>query len=302
MQDLHFLKALQRAFSKPVANGFIELDRLVLTRPAFNILRIEDLHAETKGVIPPYRQSDFLVLFIKQGAGKRFIGRYTYTIRNNSLAIIPAGVIHAATYTTQPTGYFIIFKADFLLQQAFPYKLLTSKRVLKPSGQPYTVLNDQQAAAITAVFEKITEECNSDFDEKKQMIAVKLLELLLLCDRFFGEKTACEYTTGDSALLQTFNELIAHHFASHRDVQFYAAALHTHPNHLNAVVKKATGLTAKQSITTRLVREAKYLLVSTSLTVKEIAYELGFNDPNYFISFFKKEQHLTPSRYRRKFV
>lgn len=302
MQDLHLLKELQHAFSKPVANGFIELDRVVPARPSFNIYRVEDLYAGTKGVVPPYRQSNFLVLFVKEGAGKRLIGPYTYTIRNNSLAVIPPRVIHASTYTMQPSGYFIIFRADFLLQQAFPCKLLTGKRVLKPSCQPFTVLTGQQAAEIKVVFEKILEECNSGYEEKKQMIALKLLELLLLCERFFRGKTACEYTPGYSALLQTFNELIEQHFAGHRDVQFYAAALHTHPNHLNALVKKATGLTAKQTITNRLISEAKYLLVSTSLSVKEIAYELGFDDPNYFISFFKKEQQVTPAGYRRQFV
>ncbi|HEU4902007.1 MAG TPA: AraC family transcriptional regulator [Flavisolibacter sp.] len=302
MQDLHLLKELQRAFSKPVVNGFIELDRLVLARPSFNIFRLEDLYAGTKGIIPPYRQSNFLVLFVREGAGKRLIGPNTFTIRNNSLAIIPPRVIHASTYTMQPRGYFIIFRADFLLQQAFPYKLLTSKSVLKPSCQPFTVLNCWQAADITAVFEKIIEECNSGYEEKKQMIALKLLELLLLCDRFFREKTAGEDTPDYPALLQTFNELIEHHFARHRNVQFYAAALHTHPNHLNALVKKATGLTAKQSITNRLVSEAKYFLVSTTLSVKEIAHELGFEDPNYFISFFKKNQHITPAGYRRQFV
>jgi AraC family transcriptional regulator, transcriptional activator of pobA len=302
MQDLHLLREMQRAFSKPVVNGFIELDRLVLARPSFNIFRVEDLYAGTNGIIPPYKQSNFLVLFVKEGTGNRLIGPYTFTIRNNSLAVIPPGVIHASTYTVQPRGYFITFRADFLLQQAFPYKLLNSKHVLKPSCQPFTVLNGQQAAEITAVFEKIIEECNSGYEEKKQMIALKLLELLLLCDRFFREKSACEDTSVYPPLLQTFNELIERHFARHRDVQFYAAALHTHPNHLNALVKKATGLTAKQSITHRLISEAKYLLVSTSLSVKEIAHELGFEDPNYFISFFKKVQQATPASYRRQYV
>ena len=67
---------------------------------------------------------------------------------------------------------------------------------------------------------------------------------------------------------------------------------------MNHIVKKATGLTAKQTISKRIVIEAKYLLSSTTLSVKEIAYELGFEDANYFISFFKKEQQTTPTQYR----
>ena len=96
--------------------------------------------------------------------------------------------------------------------------------------------------------------------------------------------------------------VIESNFSKHREVQFYADALHTHPNNLNHIVKKATGLTAKQTITNRLIIEAKYLLVSTTLSVKEIAYELGFEDANYFNSFFKKDQQTTPAQYRIQLV
>lgn len=134
------------------------------------------------------------------------------------------------------------------------------------------------------------------------MIALKLLELLILCDRFFTHQDICDCTADYTEVILTFNELLETNFRHHRDVQFYAAAMHTHPNNLNHMVKKATGLTAKQTINNRLVIEAKYLLSSTTLTIKEIAYELGFEDPNYFISFFKKEQLATPSQYRLQTV
>lgn len=301
MQNTHLLKELQHAFSKPVKDGVIELDQHLFSRDSFNLFRLEDLFANTQAIVPPFRQaSDHLILFVKTGTGKRSIGPYTFTIQNNSLAIVPRRVIHMSRYTSHPTGYLISFNPDFLLHQSFPYKLLNSKKVLSPSHQPYMILNEEQAAEITAIFEKIIEECNSGFEEKKQMVALKLLELLVLCDRYFDEKELCDCTVGYSDLVQSFSELIEKNFLHHRDVQFYAEALHTHPNNLNHIVKKATGITAKQTITNRIINEAKYLLSSTSLTVKEIAYDLGFEDPNYFISFFKKEAQSTPAHYRNQ--
>lgn len=302
MQGLNLIKELQLAFSKSVKDGVIDLDNLLITRNSFNLVRLEDLYLKTNGIIPPFRQSDFLILFVKAGAGERSIGHYTFTIRDNSLAVIPTRVIHASRYTSQPYGYFISFNPDFFLQQAFSYKLLNSKKVLNPSLQPFMVLSEEQANEITNIFEKIIEECSSGFEEKKQMVALKLLELLILCDRFFMEKAEYDHTVDYSGILQAFNDLIERNFSKHRDVQFYADALHTHPNNLNHIVKKATGLTAKQTVINRLIIEAKYLLISTSLSVKEIAYELGFEDPNYFISFFKKDQHATPANYRNQVV
>jgi AraC family transcriptional activator of pobA len=300
MQDTHLLQDLQVAFSKNSKNTVIDLDRVLINRNSFSLLRIEDLYQKTNGIIPPFRRSDFFIVFVKKGIGKRWIGNFTFTILNNTLAVIPQRVIHAATYTSQPYGYFISFSPDFFLQQAFSYKLLNSKRVLKSLMQPYMVLSEEQATEISSVFEKIITECNSGFEEKKQMIALKILELLILCDRFFKANPQYDCMVGYSDLIKKFNELIESNYLNHKNVRFYAQAMHTHPNNLNHIVKKVTGRTAKQTITDRLIMEAKYLLVSTSRSVKEIAYDLGFEDPNYFISFFKKNQQHTPSRFREQ--
>lgn len=302
MQDPHYLQELKQAFSQSVTNGVIDLDRFLVNRQSCNILRIEDIYDQTNGIVPPFRNPDFLILFIKHGKGQRSIGHFTFPTEDNSLVVVPRHIIHAATYTERPEGYMVSFNPDFFLQQAFPYKLLNSKRVLKPVLKPYVVLTDEQAGEVEEIFKIILEECNNSFDEQKQMIALKLLELLVLCERYFTENDDCYCTTEYSDMMQSFTELIEANYRIHRDVQFYAEALHTHPNNLNHIVKKATGLTAKQTITNRLIIEAKYLLVSTSLTVKEIAYELGFEDPNYFNSFFKKEGQASPAQYRNQIL
>jgi AraC family transcriptional regulator, transcriptional activator of pobA len=298
MQDKRLMQQLQQAFAKNVKGGIIDLDQLLIDRNSFSILRLEDLYAKTKGPFPPFRQTDALIIFVKRGEGKRTIGHYTFNIEDNTLAVVPKRVIHASNYTRSPEGYFITFSPDFFLQQAFPYQLLNSKRVLNASMQAFIVLTQEQSGQITAIFDQIIEECDSGFEEKSQMIALKLLELLLLCDRFLSEGTPRPGTVDTSNIVHMFNELIEGQFMQHHDVHFYAGILHTHPNNLNHIVKKATGLTAKQTVTKRLMNEAKSLLTTTNLSVKEIAYQLGFEDPNYFVAFFKKGQKSTPTKFR----
>ena len=89
-------------------------------------------------------------------------------------------------------------------------------------------------------------------------------------------------------------------FSRERSVQFYANALHVHPNYLNFLMKKYTGMTAKQMIVDHLFLEAKGLLSSPSLTVKEISYELGFTSPGCFSSFFRKMSNMPPSKFRQQ--
>ncbi|MEP6584790.1 MAG: helix-turn-helix domain-containing protein, partial [Ginsengibacter sp.] len=62
------------------------------------------------------------------------------------------------------------------------------------------------------------------------------------------------------------------------------------------------GITAKESIQNRLLLETKYLLHSTGLSIKEISNQVGFNDPNYFTSFFTRLEKVSPGHYRSSFI
>ena len=79
---------------------------------------------------------------------------------------------------------------------------------------------------------------------------------------------------------------------------YYADQLHVHPNHLNAITKRLTGHTAKQVIQEKVALLAKSLLAQSDLSIKEIAYRLGYDEATHFSSFFKKATSLTPQQYR----
>jgi AraC family transcriptional activator of pobA len=78
--------------------------------------------------------------------------------------------------------------------------------------------------------------------------------------------------------------------------------LSIHPNYLNNLVKKSNSITAKQTIQNRILLESKFLLHSTDLSIKEIAYELGFGDPPGFYRFFFRSQQISPLAYRKQAV
>lgn len=85
-----------------------------------------------------------------------------------------------------------------------------------------------------------------------------------------------------------------------RQTRYYADKLGVHPNYLNAVVKRITKQTASQIIQRQLIVMAKLLLLQTPLSIKEIAYLLGFTKPTHFVAFFKKHTGKTPVSYRRR--
>lgn len=100
------------------------------------------------------------------------------------------------------------------------------------------------------------------------------------------------------ALFLKFLELVRATFDSSYTVAEYANKLNTTEQKLNEQAKTHTGKTAQMVIYGLIASEAKRLLTYESMSVKEIAYKLGFNDPFYFSNYFKKQIGLSPKSYR----
>jgi AraC family transcriptional activator of pobA len=266
----------------------------------FQIHRLEKVVKAWQGVIPAYRQSQFFITLIKKGKGMKTIGHFHFPIEKNTLLIIPQKVAQASRYDSLDcSGFMLSFDVAFFFQHFLPRHLIARKRIFRKSGKPFLVLTPKQASKLSVIFEYLLEEYDGELKNKDEMIATKVLELLLQCDRYLTDAEPEQNEDCYSELVDSFNELIQKNAKTEHSVQFYADVLHMHPNHLNFLMKKYTGTAAKRTINDHIFLEAKHLLDSTSLTVKEIAYELGFASPGCFSSFIKKMSKISPSKYRR---
>jgi AraC family transcriptional activator of pobA len=263
------------------------------------ILRFKEFLASWGGAIPTYRQSHFLVALVKKGTGAKTIGHLSFPVKKNTLFIVPEKVPHSAKYNSlDSSGYLLSFDMGMLFRQFSLKNFVADKRIFKKSVKPFMILANEQADELSDIFEFLLREYNEQLDNKDEMIAVKVLELLIQCERCFAGAAPYEYADSHSEVIDSFHELIRVHFSTEKSVQFYAHALHIHPNYLNFLMRKYTGLTAKQTINDHIFLEAKGLLGSHSLTIKEISYQLGFPAPSSFSSFFRKMANMSPSKYR----
>jgi len=80
---------------------------------------------------------------------------------------------------------------------------------------------------------------------------------------------------------------------------FYADKLNVTANYLNKICKREVGKTAGDMIRKRIIIEAQRYLHYTNLTINEIAFDLGFENASYFITFFKKQTYFTPEQFRK---
>lgn len=97
-----------------------------------------------------------------------------------------------------------------------------------------------------------------------------------------------------------FLDLLHTHYRRQRRVSFYADELSLTPRHLTTVIRQVSGRSAARWIEEYIVLEAQILLRNSPMIIKEIAYELGFNEQSLFSKYFSRVSGSSPEAYRQK--
>ena len=297
------LEEFRKALVKHANGNVVNLDDGIDRKFDFQVYRFEEVFLETNRSNPPNRWSYYRIAFIKKGSGELMTGMHTYKATRNTLLVVPPRVITSSkNWSLDMEGYIVLFNLDFFLQSNFPYQHIENRKIVSGGIQPFVTIPEQSVANISGIFETILRENEEDNSEKAVLIALKIIELLIETDRLFDAQFNYENNIPVIDIIKSFTNLVEANFIQERTVTFYADKLNLHPNYLNALIKKHTGKTAKESIQNRLLLEIKYLLHSTNLPIKAISNDLGFNDPNYFSTFFKRFEKLSPKEYRSTLI
>jgi len=167
---------------------------------------------------------------------------------------------------------------------------------------------------ILSIYKSIWQEYNGDASDKFKLIEAQVYLLLSYIKRLFEKQVdkdlaASSLKAADLKLLSRYQTLIQSSFYPNTKIEtfsnlhstsYYAQKLSVHPNHLNAVVKNISGITALNHIHKHLTILSKSYLAQTDWSVKQIAYTLHFESPNNFNAFFKKNTGVTPLSYRNE--
>ncbi|XZF14558.1 helix-turn-helix domain-containing protein [Chitinophagaceae bacterium MMS25-I14] len=207
--------------------------------------------------------------------------------------------------------YFVVFTECFALQHKQLADIIFDLPFFKIEKTIPFEVSEEEAAILGDMYKKIHYEYRSDHLDRYELIAAYTLILLVNIQRLYHQYAdtdpvlSREVKLNDNGLFKKFQALLKAHFSGNEindkahSVKYYAALLSTHPNHLNAVVKRKTGQTALSLIHGQIMTEAKSLLSQTGFSVKETAFRLGFKEPAHFNNFFRKRMNCTPADFRR---
>lgn len=205
------------------------------------------------------------------------------------------------------SGYTVLFHPDFLA--GYPL----AKKIRQYGFFSYSVnealhLSDKEKATVISVFKNMQEELNSRIDDFSQDVIVSQIELLLNYSNRFYKRQFITRKITNNGLLQKLEEILDHHFNDEDllkegipTVHFLADKLNMSPSYLSDMLRSLTGQNTQQHIHHKLIEKAKEKLSTTSLSVSEIAYDLGFGHSQSFSKFFKTKTKLSPLQFRASF-
>ncbi len=268
---------------------------------SLHLRRMEDLYAEAKGQVDaPHRHDYYTVIWTQRGEGSHIIDFNTYPLTPNSVFFVSPGQIHQVITPTEPQGWVITFSKAFLQHHHISEDFIARINLFNSfEEQPPIRLPEATAQKMQAIFEMMAADYTTPGDHQIALLSAYLKIFLIHC------VNVCDLGAqdwpqkqGGKAVLQTFKNLVSRHFRELHKVGDYAAKMSITPKYLNQVVKSLLGLTAKEVIQEKIILNAKRELKYSDKSVKEIAYELGFEEPLYFSQFFKKCTGKSPSTFR----
>jgi len=274
----------------------------------FTIFNLKDVCNERLISSPPSRLNFFVFLFAKDGNASYAIDNYTFETQPGTIYFTNPGHIRSYEWTRIEEVYLITLNESFLKENVhadifdeFPFLLAETF--------PGRVVSPEVFAEFERIYLQIYKEYTSSSPFRTKLIANLFVVLLLKIKEYFWLDYNPIYEGNRSSqIVKKFKQLLERHY---RDIatgktdqvyriQEYADAQSLHPNYLSNVIKTKTGKAIGTWIAEKTIAEAKSLLQHSDLSIKEIAYRLGFTEIAHFSNYFKKHTGVSPASFKKE--
>ena len=252
--------------------------------------------SRSNATMPPHRSAIHSFFLLCSGTVLAEIGGKTYLIKERELVMIPAGQVFSIKYFENSQGYMGGFYPKF-----FPNENLFAKYdFMRVWGSPKIELDNLSFSRQYPLFDRMYEEFVQD-KPNMEIIRAYMSAVLAEADAVY-RKTIKEVVVHNNSICCKFLDMLfsGAEGAQIMQVAEYARGLNITPNHLNKIVKGATGKSTSMWIEEAVMQRAKVLLATTDLPLSEIAARTGIMDQSYFARKFKKHEGVSPSEFRQR--
>ena len=249
-----------------------------------------------------FHRHTYYEAFWMDGEGAVSIDFQDYAINGPTLVFTSPGQVHRWMKIGGLKGPIICFTQEFYDGRELPPSSLFEHEFWFPLHTPPLLpLGKEEAKEMQLLWDQIEQETKTS-KERNEILRALLRVVFNKASRLYQchptAATALAKEAPTGRIVREFRLAVETHFRQVSSVTEYAKLLKLTSDHLASCVRKLTGQAPGEIIRERMLLEAKRLLIFTSLSVSEIAYELKFEDPAYFSRFFRRLAQISPGEFR----
>jgi AraC-like DNA-binding protein len=236
--------------------------------------------------LQPRRLTSYFIVLIESGSITYKLDLQDITLNEGQLLFAMPNQVFTPPTKTDNLKYFkVLFDENTLalLPQQYPF-------LVNPLNSQTIIFDDSAIQRVRKVFEILNQILHLDKLPTDTEILLTYLNSLLveLNIAYFKNKEPINILNSNLSKFIEFKLVVETHLTEQPSINTIAEKLALTTNSLYRIVKEYSGISPKDFLTNRLIIEAQRKLNYSNLSVKELAYELGFNDPDYFSRLFKK--------------
>lgn len=231
-----------------------------------------------------------------------------HRIRRGDMYIyMPSLPIRLLYKSEDAEGLLVVLDVDFMLPVV--QRVANAENLLHVRRYPFFSLTEENFGYIRSMLEKLWERIYEEDKDRKGFLQQRLqVELIKSMAQTITYEVLSIYFSKlpIQPMVQTKKDLIFHqfllslfrHFRQEREVAFYAELQHLSPRYFSSIIKEKSGNNALQWIVQMVITEAKLLLETSDLSIKEISVQLNFPTQSFFGKYFKQYTGISPKEFR----
>ena len=276
-----------------------------IKHPLISIHKYEDAKSENLIKNEPISFDFYKISFVKNFNGFIQIGNTKFDGENGILHFVEPRQVYTCNSTNPWEGYEILIHSD-IFKKYFSHKKISAYDFFSYEVNETLLLAKEEKKLVNNLMEMTWNEFNNKKDTFSIPIVLSYISTLLnLTERFYArqfdtrKKLYNQLSSKFFSLLKTYYSKRTDIEVQQPTVHFFANKLNVTPNYLSDTIKHHSGKSALTIIHDYVIEEAKNKLTTSTHTVSEISYKLGFEYPNYFSRLFKRKTNLSPTEYRK---
>ncbi|MBE8724382.1 helix-turn-helix domain-containing protein [Flavobacterium hungaricum] len=272
---------------------------MVYENNTLEFLKVTELTKSSKSAAFDISSTDMTFVWNRGSSTSIVVNQIGYKLSKNDIIILTNH--HKIEDTSFESARLIKFNLPFINHMGTEVEnSLKGALFFNVTSVPIVSIEENELLAFENSWDIFCIEMKSKDNLQYEMLQSILKQIIILCARKLNKENKTISGGREADILRDFRFLVENYFAKHHDVAFYASKLNKSPKTLSNIFSSLSDRTPIDIIHERIMVHARKQIFHTTKSIKEIAYDLGYEDIQTFSRFFKNKEGLSPIQYRER--